>query len=180
MYFVIPDEDVDTINELNTVIDEIKESTSGLECEVSVGSEESSTSFLASGVSVNIYGDDRDALYEIGDDIINILEGVNGLTNVSNGLEDADQAVHLSIDKDKAAKKGLNVATIYGKISEQLTTKKEAATLTLDGNKVTISIIDETDKLEYENLMDLELEVDRKSTRLNSSQEIPSRMPSSA
>ena len=56
------------------------------------------------------------------------------------------------------AKKGLTVAQIYQTISGKLTTEKTAATLSLDGTDVDISIINETDVLDYDNFMDLEIE----------------------
>lgn len=159
VYYVIPDESIDTIDKMNDLTDRLKEATDGIEGDISVGTEEASSSMLSSGITVNIFGDDIDKLIEMSNDISDIMESVPGIKDVSNGIEESDKAVHLVVDKDKAAKKGLTVAQIYQKINEKLTTEKTAAKLSIDGTDVDISIVDETDKLSYENLMELELEV---------------------
>ena len=47
---------------------------------------------------------------------------------------------------------------IYAAISDKLTTDADATTLTLEGQEVQVSIVDETDTLTVDNLMDLPLE----------------------
>ena len=158
IYYIIPEDDVNTVDEMSTLVDNIKSATEGIACDITVGSEEATSEFMASGLSVNIYGEDTDTLVSISNDIMDIMEGIDGVTNVTNGLEDADKTLHLIIDKDKAAKKGLTVAQIYSTISGKITTEKKAASVTIDGDKMDIDIIDETDLLNYDNLMDLDIE----------------------
>ena len=158
MFYIIPDEDVDTIDEMKNLTDELKEATNGIEGEIIIGTEEASSSMIASGITVNIFGEDTEQLIQISNDVMEVLEGVEGLEEPSNGITEADKALHLVIDKDKVAKKGLTVAQIYQTISGKLTTEKTAATLSLDGTDVDILIINETDVLDYDNLMDLEIE----------------------
>lgn len=157
MYYVIPDESVNTVDEINDMLDKIDTATDNMGCDVLVGAQEASTQYLSSGISINIYGDDTDTLMQISDDIMGIMEGVPGITNISNGLEEGTKAVHLVINKDKAAKKGLNVAQIYNEINTRLTTDKTASAITINNSGVDIKVIDETDPVNYENLMDMEL-----------------------
>ncbi len=157
MYYIIPDESVNTTDEVNDMLDRIKAATENAACEVSVGSQEAATQYMSSGISINIYGDDTDTLMNISNDIMDIMKGVPGITNVTNGLEEGTKAIHLSIDKDKAAKKGLSVAQIYNEINTRLTTDKTASEITINNSGVDIKVIDETDPLNYENLMDMEL-----------------------
>lgn len=158
IYYIIPDEDVNTVDEMSTLVNNIKSAVKDIKCDITVGSDEATSELMASGLSVNIYGEDTDTLISISNDIMDIMEGIDGVTNVTNGLEDVDKTIHLVIDKDKAAKKGLTVAQIYSEISEKITTEKTADTVSIDGEKMNIDIIDETDTLNYDNLMDLEIE----------------------
>ncbi len=158
-FYIIPDESVNTIDKMNDLTDRLKEATDVIDGNISVGTDEASSSMLSSGITVNIFGDEIDSLIEISDDIAGIMESVDGITEVSNGIEDSDKALHLVIDKDKAAKKGLTVAQIYQEINEKLTTEKTAAKISIDGADVDISIINDLDELDYDNLMDLELSV---------------------
>ncbi|MBE5936827.1 MAG: hypothetical protein E7265_02220 [Lachnospiraceae bacterium] len=161
--FVIPDKDIKSVGDFNRIIDEIEEKTKDFDGNVMVASEESASQFLSSGVQINIYGEDENKLIDISNDVMDLLEGFEGLSEISNGIEESDKAIHLSIDKDKAAKKGLTVAQIYAAISEKLTTEKDAAKLSLDGTNASINIINETNSIKRENLLDMELE----ATKMN-------------
>lgn len=158
VFYIIPDKEVNTIGEMNDLLDTIKEKTKGIDAEITVGSSEASSEFLSSGITLDIYGQDQDKLIEISNDVMELIKDVPGITEVSNGIEESDQAIHLVIDKDKAAKKGLTVAQIYQAITAKLTTEKNAATINIDGTDAEISIINENDKLDRSNLLDMEIE----------------------
>ena len=87
-----------------------------------------------------------------------MLEKVEGFSNISNGQEEADEEIHLNIDKDASMRLGLTGAQIYGDISDRLTTDKTAVTMTVDNTDMDVIIVDETDLLTKENLMDMEFE----------------------
>ena len=55
-------------------------------------------------------------------------------------------------------REGLTVAQIYADIAGSLTTEKAATTLTVDGLQYDVTIVDETDPVTRENLMDYEFE----------------------
>ncbi len=158
MYYIIPEESVNTTDEINDMLDKIREATKDAGCDVTVGSQEAATQYMSSGISVNIYGDDTDTLINISNDVMKIMEDMPGITNITNGLEESTKVLHLTIDKDKAAKKGLSVAQIYNEINAGLTTDKTASEITVNNSGIDINVIDETKPLNYENLMDMELE----------------------
>ncbi len=162
--YILPDEDVNTVGEMKDLINNLKAATEDLPGEVSIGSQEAASQLLASGMSINIYGEDDDKLLEISEDVMKIMEGVEELTDISNGVEEADKAIHLIIDKDKAAKKGLTVAQIYAAISGKLVTKKDAATINIDGNDAGITIINENDTIDRDTMMDMEVEATKVGT----------------
>lgn len=161
-FYVIPDKDVKTIGQMNSLVDDIKTKTKDIPAEISVGAEEASSEFLSSGITLNIYGDDTEKLIEISKEVMELIKDVHGITDISNGVEDTDQAIHLVIDKDKAAKKGLTVAQIYSAITSKLTTEKDAASIRIDGTDAKISIINDNDRLDRENLLDMEVDAVKK------------------
>jgi len=128
---------------------------------VSNGMDEMSQ-LLGSGLSVTILGDDLDTLLEISDDIMEIVESVDGYIEISNGQEEADDNLHLIIDKNKAMSKGLTVAQIYQEIAKGMTTSATAITVNVNGREMDVEIVNDLDKITKDNLLDTTFEVQTK------------------
>lgn len=116
------------------------------------------SALLGSGMQLNIYGEDPEELIAISEDLMAMLEQVEGFENISNGQEDSDPVLVVSIDKNKAMREGLTVAQIYADLATSLTTEKAATTLTIDNQQYDVTIVDETNQITRENLMDYEFE----------------------
>ena len=113
---------------------EIEESCKDMECTVSATSAMMDMSMLTgSGISLNLYSDDMEALQEAAISTGKMLERIVGVKEVSNGLEDASPAYHLAIDRNEAMKHGLTVAQIYMELAAGLTADGNVASLDLDG-----------------------------------------------
>ncbi|MCU6763273.1 Swarming motility protein SwrC [uncultured Roseburia sp.] len=125
------------------------------------------SAMLGDGMAVNIYGEDTDELLKIGDDVMAMLKDIKGFDKISNGQEEGDQTLVISIDKDKAMRQGLTVAQIYSELTEALTTEKDATSLTVDQEQYNVKIVDETDKLTVDKLMDYEFEVEKTDAQGN-------------
>ena len=149
-YFVLPTEEFNSKNQVEQICSNILESTKEIDCEVAVSNSMMGEmdEMLGSGLQLDIGGSDLDTLLSVSEDIIGMLEKVEGFSNISNGQEEADEEIHLNIDKDASMRLGLTGAQIYGDISDRLTTDKTAVTMTVDN----------TDLLTKENLMDMEFE----------------------
>lgn len=91
------------------------------------------SALTGSGISLDLYADDMDALQAAAIKAGEALEGIEGVAEVSNGLEDAAPALHVGIDRNAAMKHGLTVAQVYMEIASCLTDNSTAATLVLDG-----------------------------------------------
>ena len=116
------------------VAKEIEEACADMECGVSATSAMMDMSMLTgSGVSVNLYADDMDALQNAAIETGKLLEGIEGVKAVTNGLEDAAPALHVSIDRNQAMKHSLTVAQIYMELAAGLTADGTVASLELDG-----------------------------------------------
>ena len=159
-YFVLPMEEYSDKKQVETICSTIEEVTKDIECEVLVSNSmmgEMET-MLGSGLQINIEGSELDTLKTVSEEIIGIVENVEGFQNVTNGQEEADEEIHLSIDKDESMRLGLTGAQIYSEISNRLTTDKTAVTMTVDGTDMDVVIVNETNPLTKENLMDMEFE----------------------
>ena len=112
----------------------------------------------SSGITVQISGNDFDVLENISSDVRAIMETQEGLTEVTDSFVEGDPTLQVIIDRDKAMEYGLTVAQIYAGIADHTSTSVDAVTITVDGNDMTVSIVDNTDELTRENLMDIEFE----------------------
>lgn len=159
-FYVVPDEDVDTSKGIQTICDEITASTGDLDCTVNASASSSGemSSMMGSGLEVNIYGSDIDTLLAISEDFMEIVNQVEGFEDASNGQEEGDETLILNIDKDEAMRLGLTVAQIYAEITDRLTTEKASTTLTVDGQELEVTIVNENALLTKENLMDVTFE----------------------
>ncbi|MCR5251485.1 MAG: efflux RND transporter permease subunit [Lachnospiraceae bacterium] len=142
--------------EIQRITREIEASVADLDVDLSLSSMSSEMDQLTggSGLSLNVYGPDTDELTRITSEICEIVAGIEGFENISNGTEDAGKVLHLTIDKNKAMSLGLNVVQIYQDINRKLTHSKSALTITVDGIDMDIVVVDDLDPLTYENILD--------------------------
>lgn len=121
--------------------DEIVALCADLPCEVSASSSMMSMSMLTgSGIGLQIYSEDMEALQNAAREAANVLSGIAGTTEVSNGLEDAAPALHIRVDRNEAMAKGMTVAQIYMELAAALQDSATATTLELDGNTTEVIV----------------------------------------
>ena len=149
--------------EVNRIMADLTACAEGLDltAEYSAGMGDMSA-LTGSGMSITIYGDNLDTLLAISEDVMGIIESVDGFEDISNGQEEADQVLHLNIDRDLAMSKGLSIAQIYQAIAGKITTETDSVTITLDGEELKVKIVTGIDPLTVENLMDYNFEVTEK------------------
>lgn len=155
-FYVLPDESVTREKQVYTICDNIEAAVADVkdaEVSVSASAMGSMSSLLGSGLEVNIYGSDLDTLREISEDFVDIISQEEGFTDVTNNQEDADQTLHLIIDRDAAMRLGLTNAQIYSQIATSLTTETTAVTVTIDDQEMDVVIVDERDLPTKENLL---------------------------
>lgn len=157
---VLTKDNIKSTKQFKQIRQQIEKNTKDIPCEeltVNSSALGGMSSMMGNGLEVDIYGTDQQKLIKISEDVMNMMKKLKGVENVSNGIDAADKQVHLVIDKDKAARKGLTTAQIYQQLAARITTDKTAVTLTLDDADVDVKLVDETDKLTYENLMKAEI-----------------------
>ena len=113
------------------------------------------------GVSLRVYSSDMESLQSAARSLGQRMEQVEGVQDVSDGLEDAAPALQVVVDRNKAMTKGITVAQIYMQVAAALQNTTTVADVTLDGESMEM-IVDaaEGSKLTREKLMDMTISPD--------------------
>ena len=110
------------------------------------------------GVSLQVYCEDMETLQSTARTIAARMEEVSGTVNVSDGLEDAAQALRVTIDRAKAMEHGMTVAQIYMQIASALTSSTSGTDMVLDDAAMQLIIEqDEDSRVTYETLPELKI-----------------------
>ena len=113
------------------------------------------------GVSLRVYSSDMESLQSAARSLGQRMEQVEGVQDVSDGLEDAAPALQVVVDRNKAMTKGVTVAQIYMQVAAALQDTTTVADVTLDGASMEMIVDAAADsKLTREKLMDLTISPD--------------------
>lgn len=156
-YYVKPKDETASNKAVQQICEDIRAAAAGIEGELTVtaGGLTEMVNMLGNGLKVNIYGSDLDTLEALSQEMVELINGTEGFANASNGLGESDLTIELHIDKDKAAAAGLTVAQIYMEIASRLTTSKTSTSVSINGTTMDVVVVDVTDPLTVENLMDV-------------------------
>ncbi|MCI6739107.1 MAG: efflux RND transporter permease subunit [Intestinibacter sp.] len=140
VYIVLKQDMKHTNKEISKMI---KEKTSSMDCDISISeSTMDMGSMLGSGISIEIKGDDLDKLQDISADMTKLLKSVEGVTDITSTLDDAETEQRVSVNKEKAMKYGLTVAQVYEQVSKSLKTETNSTTITSNDKDLSIVIKD--------------------------------------
>ncbi len=162
IYITLPDD-----HSGNSVGKEIEALCADMDCTVTaVNVMSSMMSYVTgNGVSLKIYCEDMETLQSTAKAVAARIEQVQGAVDVSDGLEEAASALHVSIDRTKAMEHGMTVAQIYMQIAAALNTSTSGTDMVLDNESMQLVIRqDDESKLTYETLLDLEIDPDSSMT----------------
>ena len=131
-----------------------------LDCEVNSDGINAMMSMMTggTGISLTVYGDDMKDLQAAAKTIAQRIAEVEGTAEVSDGLEDAAPAVHITVDRMAAMKHGMTVAQVYMQIAQKMTATINGSQMKLDDKRMDL-ILDsaEGSAVKLEDLEDLEL-----------------------
>ena len=142
---------------------EIEALCADLPCEVTTtGVMSGMMSYMTgSGVSLQVYGDDLEGLQTAAGALGRRIAEVEGIEDVSDGLEDAAPALQVVVDRDKAMTKGITVAQIYMQVAAALQDTTTVSEVTLDGKRMEMMVDAAADsKLTREKLLELTITPD--------------------
>ncbi len=90
------------------------------------------TSYFASGLSVQIKGDDIEKLQELAKEVSEVVKDTEGTTDVDDGLDQVTPQFTITVDKEKAAEYGYTVAQVYQLVYGEMADSKSATTISTD------------------------------------------------
>ena len=164
---IITEENIKTTKEFRKIRKDIENKTKNVRCKnltVSSSAIGDMSTLIGGGLSINVYGENQQKLIKISEDVVKMMKNISGVKTATNGIETADKMLHLKINRNKAAEHGLTIAQIYQEIAKHTTTEKNAITLNMDDKDVEVNLINETDKLTYENILDMKIETTEKNS----------------
>lgn len=130
MYVMLKEDKELTNDEIAAMIADM---TKDMDGEISISSSAMDMSALGgSGLSVEIKGRDLDMLQSIAEDVSEIVAGVEGTTEISDGMEETEPELKITVDKEKAAKYGMTVAQVYQLVYTMMADETSDATISTD------------------------------------------------
>ncbi len=143
--YVLLDEDKTITNE--ELAEQILGQTADLDCDVTVDTSTMDLSALGgSGISVQIKGRDLDQLKSMAGEIAELVKGVEGTKNVSDGIEEKTLELRLVVDKEKAISYQLTTAQIYQFLQQKLADATSATTLSTLSQDYSVIVVSDTDE----------------------------------
>lgn len=127
----------------------------GYPCEATINTSTMDMSALAgSGLEIIIRGDNLQGLQEVALEIEEILNSVEGISEVDNGIGKTSDELMVTINKNDAMLNGLTVAQVYQTLADKLSGDKTATTVTIDNKEYPIVVV----KTEEQTLTEEDLE----------------------
>lgn len=125
----------------------IAECTADLQAEITVDASSMDMSALGgSGITVQVEGRELDTIQKVAGEIAEIIAGVEGTAEVSDGMEESGEEMRVTVNKEAAMAYGLTVAQVFSQISERLQEKGAATTLAEADKDYGVYVIDEENK----------------------------------
>lgn len=146
LYVILKDELSKTVSEISN---EILEKCSDIDCELSVDSSGmggAASMMTGEGISINVYCNDLDDLQKYASEISDAVAKTEGAENAFNGIEDTTREMRITVDKEKAMKKGLTVAQVYADIAELMNSEQSATSIETGNDSLTVNVVDEGSK----------------------------------
>ena len=142
--YVVTKEDKTMSNEEIAKI--IYEKTNGLPAEISVDTSSMDMSAMGgSGISIQVRGRDLDTIQRVAGEVAAIIESVEGTTEVSDGLGDAEEELRIIVNKDEAVHYGLTVAQVFSQIYTKLAAASSATTLVAADKDYSVYVMNGSD-----------------------------------
>jgi HAE1 family hydrophobic/amphiphilic exporter-1 len=140
---------------------QIEKLCADMPCQVTASTVMNMDMLTGSGISIKVYGDDMEQLQSAARTLAARIGQVPGTASVSDGLDETAPALHVSVDRTAAMKKGMTVAQIYLQIAAALTDSATNAGMTLDDTSMDVIIENaEGSRLTREKLLDLVIDPD--------------------
>ena len=140
--YILLNEDADIDND--AIKAEMEEKCKDIKVELNIeASAMDMSSMMGSGLSLEIRGKDLDKLQKISEEIMEHVQEVEGIQSITNGLEDSEQELRITVDKEKAMEYSLTVAQVFQQVYEKLADAGSATTLSTDTEDLDVYVSNE-------------------------------------
>ncbi len=95
-------------------------------------------------VGITIYANDLSVLAEVSERVSAVLLTVDGIGEVKGGADKTTPTLHVSVDKAKAAERGLTVAETYLKLAELLKNSASSTSVASNTTSLDVTIISDS------------------------------------
>lgn len=142
--YVLLDEKMERTN--LEIKQEIEEKTKDLNCEIEVSASAMDMgAMFGSGITIQVKGKDLDKLQAITSEMVSEIQGVEGIEEVSNGMEEGDKEYRVTVDKAKAMEYSLTVAQVFQQINAKIKDASSATTVSTDTEELDVYVSDKED-----------------------------------
>ncbi|MCI8341835.1 MAG: efflux RND transporter permease subunit [Firmicutes bacterium] len=118
-------------------------------CEITVSASSSAMgSYGGSGITMRITGEESDILRDISNTLSEMLEGIDGVTDISSSAEDTLPEVNIIANRAKASTYGLTAGQIASAVSGAVT-GTVATQFKIDGTEVDVRIKQNDESVKY-------------------------------
>ena len=127
----------DYVKKGSQISKELEEQFSDVKGEIRSGGAMTSMSTLIgdNNVQIYLYGDDLKQLKTTADDISAKLNDLDSIEEADSGASETSPEIKVTVDRQKAAAKGLTVAQVFQQVAEAVADEKTSTTLKTDGGK---------------------------------------------
>lgn len=158
LYIILEDDRDQSTDEVSQKIKDIGIKSS-YDIEVS-GTDMNMGALSGSGISIEIKGNEFETLESIATELAILVEGVEGVTDVSSGVEETSPELRLIVDAEKSIAQGLTSAQVFMAVSESLADANTATTISSATGDIAIKVYDEAsiEPLDRTDILKLEIE----------------------
>ena len=137
------DRDVTTLDVQADFSEMLNEDYSNIEYTIS-GSQDMTQAFTGSGIQIQLSGYDLDVLKEEATTIAALLESVEGLKEIDNGVGKEAEEIKITVDKAKAIREGITTAQVLGAVAENLAGEEVVTMLSINGDLHDVYVYDDS------------------------------------
>lgn len=165
MYIILDENRDDTSQEIATKINNL-ETDKEINL-VASGSTMDMSALMGSGIQIVIKGQDLEKLLTVSDEIKELVSKVDGIDEVTNGQEENNQEVVLTVDKNMAMKHQLTVAQVYAEVAGLLKSSINSIEITKeDGDIYPIVIKEVNNKISVDDIKNHEIAVNQEKIKI--------------
>ena len=131
-------------------------------CEIVTSADMDMKSMMGgAGVTINLYGEDLDALRETGASIEREFNKMGVFEEVSDVNAESTEELKIIVNKNLAIKEGLTVAQVFQQVSEILTKESTSTSLKQEGSSVDVVVENSSSGMTRSELENLQLTVSK-------------------